>query len=152
MAISSQQIEESVPVAETSSEHHPLRIHRIDPGRGWHAINFAELWSYRTLIWRLAMRDIGVRYKQTLLGAAWAIIQPLLTTLIMFVTFYRVAGLKVDGPAPQFVLMFAGMIIWQLFETSLTNAGNSLVASQNLITKVYFPRLTIPLSSLGSGL
>ena len=133
---------------------HPLPVPhrtRLDPAKSWQAIDFRELWHFRELTWLLALRDIRVRYKQTLLGAAWAIIQPLLTTLIMFVMFYKVAGLKIEGSAPQLLLMFAGMLIWQLFETSITNASNSLVGSQNLITKVYFPRLTVPIAALGSG-
>jgi lipopolysaccharide transport system permease protein len=125
---------------------------RLEPTGGWRAINFSELWRYRELTWFMAVRDIKVRYKQTLMGAAWAIIQPVFSTLIFTVFFNKLAGVSLGDRVPYAVSAFCAMLPWQLFETSLSSAGNSLVGSQNLITKVYFPRLTIPISSILSGI
>ncbi len=127
---------------------------RIEPQKGWQPINLAELWHYRELLWMLAARDLKVRYKQTALGAAWAIIQPVFTMIVFSIFFGKLAGIatKVENGIPYPVYTFCALIPWQLFATSLTNAGNSLVGSQNLITKVYFPRLVIPISSIISGL
>lgn len=121
---------------------------RIVPPKGWQALDLKELWKYRELTWFLALRDIKVRYKQTALGVAWAVIQPLLQTFIFTLFFHRVAGIQGPGGVPYEIWVFCAMIPWQLFETSLTNAGNSLVGSQNLISKVYFPRLSIPISTI----
>jgi lipopolysaccharide transport system permease protein len=110
-----------------------------------------RLWRYRELTWFLALRDIKVRYKQTVLGAAWAIIQPVMNSVVFTLFFNKLAG--VGGKDPYyFVKTFCATLPWQLFENSLTNSSNSLVGSQNLITKVYFPRLSIPISSILSGL
>ena len=128
----------------------PRRRLLLRPAVGWQAVNFAELWHYRELLWILALRDIKVRYKQTALGAAWAIIQPFFMMLVG-VAFATIGNLPHGGvPLPLF--QYTGTIIWQLFATSLTNAGNSLVGNQNLITKVYFPRLVIPIASVITGL
>lgn len=119
---------------------------------GWQAVNFRELWHYRELLWFLAVRDIKVRYKQTALGAAWAIIQPVFTMIIFTVFFGKLGGFEKQAPGiPYAVLTFAALLPWQLFANALGNAGNSLVNGQNLITKVYFPRLVIPLSSVLTG-
>ena len=125
---------------------------RLEPAKGWQPIRLAELWRYRELTWFLALRDIKVRYKQTLLGAAWAVIQPVMNTLVFTLFFNQLAGVQADSGIPYPVFAFCAMLPWQLFETSMTQAGNSLVGSQNLITKVYFPRLTIPISSIVSAL
>jgi len=116
----------------------------LEPRSGWQAIHFGELWSYRELLFILAGRDIKVRYKQTVLGAAWALIQPLLQTIV-FVAFF--SGLAPNGVDPQ-IFFFSGSLIWQLFATSVASAGNSLIGNQNLIAKVYFPRLVIPIASV----
>jgi len=121
---------------------------RIVPPKGWQALDLKELWRYRELTWFLALRDIKVRYKQTALGVAWAVLQPLLQTFIFTLFFHRVAGIQGAGGVPYELWVFCAMIPWQLFDTSLTNAGNSLVGSQNLISKVYFPRLSIPISTI----
>ena len=119
---------------------------KIRPKVGWQAIDFAELWHYRELLWILAQRDIKVRYKQTVLGAAWAVIQPLFT-MGVYLIIGSLGSLGSDGiPRPLFY--FCGLLPWLLFANSLGAAGNSLVGSQHLITKVYFPRLVIPLSSI----
>lgn len=123
----------------------------IEPRRGWVSLDLGDLWHYRDLLYILTMRDIRVRYKQTALGAAWAIIQPLATMLILTLFFGRFAGMPSDG-APYAIFAFAGLLPWLFFSNAVTNSGNSLVGSSNLITKVYFPRMIIPMASVASGL
>ena len=103
-----------------------------------------DLWRYRELFAILAWRDLAVRYKQTVIGVAWAVIRPLLTVLIFTLVFGRVAKLPSDGAAPYAIMVFAGMIPWTLFSTILSDASNSMVSNANLIGKVYFPRLIVP--------
>lgn len=123
----------------------------IEPKRSWVALNLRDLWNYRDLFYILTERDIKVRYKQTILGAAWAIIQPLFTMLIFSLFFGRLAGIPSDGvPYPLFA--YAGLLPWIFFSNALTASGNSLVGSSNLITKVYFPRMIIPIASVAAGL
>ncbi len=123
----------------------------IEPSRGWIPIDLKDLWQYRDLLYILTMRDIRVRYKQTALGALWAVIQPLFTMLIFTLFFGRLAGMPSDGiPYPLFA--YAGLLPWTFFSNAVTNSGNSLVGNSNLITKVYFPRMIIPMASVGSGL
>lgn len=123
----------------------------IEPRVGRSPINFRELWHYRDLFYILTLRDIKVRYKQTLLGAAWAVIQPLFTMIIFSLFFGRLAGIQSDGiPYPLFA--FAGLLPWTFFSNAVTQSGNSLVGSANLITKVYFPRMIIPMAAVASGL
>jgi lipopolysaccharide transport system permease protein len=107
-----------------------------------------DLWNYRELFYILSWRDIKVRYKQTVIGAAWSIVRPLLTTLIFTFIFSRVANLQYEGTAPYVLMVFAGMLPWQFFSTALSEATNSLIGNTNLITKVYFPRMIIPASSV----
>ena len=124
---------------------------RIRPAASWVPLNFKQVWSYRELLYFLMWRDVKVRYKQTVLGAAWAIIQPLFTMLIFTLFFGRLAGVPSDNvPYPVFV--YAGLLIWTFFSNALTNSGNSLVGNQNLLTKVYFPRIIIPGATVGAGL
>lgn len=119
--------------------------------RGWLKFDLIDLWRYRELLLFLTWRDIAVRYKQTLLGAAWAILQPFLTMVIFSVIFGRLANLPSEGvPYPLFT--FTALLPWQLFAFALTNSSNSLVGSQNLVSKVYFPRLIIPVASILPGL
>ena len=128
-----------------------LPVLRIEPSRGWVSLRLNELWDYRELLYFLVWRDIKVRYKQTELGAIWAVLQPMLTMLVFSVFFGRLAKMPSDGiPYPVFV--YAALLPWQLFSYALTESANSLVGSQNLIKKVYFPRLVVPLSSVLSGL
>jgi lipopolysaccharide transport system permease protein len=128
-----------------------LPVISITPSRGWVSLNLGELWSYRELIYFLTLRDIKIRYKQTALGITWAVLQPLLTMLIFSLIFGRLAKMPSDGiPYPIFSL--AGVVPWTFFATGLNFASNSLVASSNMIKKVYFPRLIIPLASVLSGL
>ena len=123
----------------------------IRPSRGWVPLKLADLWAYRELLYFLVWRDVKVRYKQTVLGAAWAIIQPFLTMVVFSVVFGRLAKIPSDG-LPYPVFAYCALLPWQLFAHALTESGNSLVASQNLITKVYFPRLVIPLAAVLGGL
>jgi lipopolysaccharide transport system permease protein len=127
------------------------RLTVTKPKVGWQPADLAELWRYRELLWILAMRDVRVRYKQTILGVAWAIIQPFMSMVVFTILFAGVAKLSTDGvPGPVFY--FTGMLPWQLFSNSLSQAGNSLISNQNLITKVYFPRLVIPIAAVLTGL
>ncbi len=107
-----------------------------------------DLWRYRELFFVLAWRDISVRYKQTIIGLAWALIQPLLTLVVLTVIFSKVAKLPTEGAAPYALLVFAGLLPWQLFATSLSGASGSLVGNANLISKVYFPRLIVPTAAV----
>jgi lipopolysaccharide transport system permease protein len=115
----------------------------IRPRSGWIAVNWKELFSYRELLWFLVWRDIAVRYKQTILGSAWAVLQPMMTMLIFTLVFGRIARLPSMGfPYPVFV--FAGLIPWTLFSQGMPQAAQSLVNQQQMLTKVYFPRLFVP--------
>jgi len=111
-----------------------------------------DLLRYRELFYILSWRDIKIRYKQTVIGAAWSIIRPVLTTLIFTILFSRVAGLKYPGKAPYALMVFTGMLAWQFFSNALSEAGNALVGNSNLISKVYFPRIIIPASSIITSL
>ena len=123
----------------------------IRPSQGWVPLNLTDIWRYRELVFFLTWRDISVRYKQTVLGAAWAIIQPFFTMIVFTVFFHNFGKIPSDG-LPYPVFAYCALLPWQLFAYSLGESGNSLVANQNLITKVYFPRFIIPLSSTLSGL
>ena len=122
----------------------------IEPSRGWAAHNLSDLWEYRELLYFLVWRDVKVRYKQTLLGAAWAILQPTLTMVVFTIFFGRLAGIGSEG-VPYPVFSYAGLLPWTFFAQGLTQSSNSLVGSSHLITKVYFPRLVIPLASVLAG-
>jgi lipopolysaccharide transport system permease protein len=129
----------------------PPAIHtRIEPPRGWFSLDLAELWAYRELGYFLAWRDIKVRYKQTVLGAAWAIIQPFFTMVIFSLFFGRLAGVPSDG-IPYPIFSYAALVPWQFFASGLSNSSNSLVGSANLIRKVYFPRLLVPVAAVLPG-
>jgi lipopolysaccharide transport system permease protein len=123
----------------------------IQTSRGWVSLNLAELWHYRELLFFLTWRDIKVRYQQTILGAAWAIIQPLCSMIVFTVFFGRLAKVPSDGiPYPLFA--YTALLPWQLFAYGLTESSNSVVANERLITKVYFPRIIVPLASVFAGL
>lgn len=124
---------------------------RIEPSRGWISLKLYELWAYRELLYFLAWRDIKIRYKQTVLGAAWAIIQPFFTMVVFSVFFGRLAGIPSDG-VPYPIFSFAALVPWTFFANSLNQSSNSLVNNANLIQKVYFPRLAVPIASVFSGL
>jgi len=125
---------------------------RIDPAQSWQGLNVAELWRYRELLYFFVWRDIKVRYKQTVLGGLWAIIQPVAATALFTVVFGRLGGLsrQVNGSYALFV--YIGLALWTFYANAVALAANSLVGSSHLISKVYFPRLLIPLASILSGL
>jgi len=123
----------------------------IEPSSGRLSVALRDLWSYRELLYFLVWRDVKVRYKQTVLGAAWAILQPLLTALVFTIFFGRLAGISSEGlPYPLFA--YSGLLAWTFFAQGLTQSAASLVGSANLITKVYFPRLVIPVAAVLAGL
>jgi lipopolysaccharide transport system permease protein len=124
---------------------------RITPSTGWVELRLGELWSYRELLYFLTWRDIKVRYKQTVLGAAWAIIQPFMSMVVFTLFFGRLAGIPSDG-VPYPIFNFAAMVVWTYFANALTASSNSLVGSSNLLKKIYFPRLVIPIGSTLAGL
>ena len=119
----------------------------IEPGRS-EKNYWRDLWRYRELFYILSWRDIKVRYKQTVIGGAWSIIRPLLTTIIFTIIFSRIAKLNNPGLAPYSLMVFAGMLPWQFFSNALSESSSSLIGNANLITKVYFPRMIIPASSV----
>jgi len=123
----------------------------IEPSKSWVGLRLRDVWQYRELLYFLTWRDVKVRYKQTLLGAAWAILQPLLTMLIFTLLFGLLAGIKSEG-IPYPIFAYSGLIVWVFFSNSVTNSGNSLVGSANLITKIYFPRMIIPAAAVAAGL
>jgi lipopolysaccharide transport system permease protein len=123
----------------------------IERTHGWVPINWRELWQYRELLFFLAWRDVKVRYRQTAAGAAWAILQPFLTMVVFTLVFGKLAKIPSDG-LPYPIFAYCALLPWQLFARALTGSGNSLVGSQHLIKKVYFPRLIIPLSAALGGL
>jgi lipopolysaccharide transport system permease protein len=123
----------------------------IRPSTGWVSLRLNELLEYRELLYFLVWRDIKVRYKQTALGASWAIIQPFFTMVVFSLFFGKLAKMPSDG-VPYPIFSFAALVPWTFFATSLTNSSNSLVGSANLIKKVYFPRLAIPIATVLSGL
>jgi homopolymeric O-antigen transport system permease protein len=127
----------------------PLRI--IEPRTGWAPFDWAELWEFRELLGFLVWRDVKLRYKQTVLGAAWAVLQPLATMVMFTVLFGRWARMPSDG-MPYAVFAFAGLIPWTFFSNAMSAAAVSLTGNTHLISKVYFPRLLISLSSIGTGL
>ncbi len=150
---------ESVVSAETQASlasatmplSHDLPHTIIQPSPGWVKLELAEIWHYRDLLFFLTWRDIKVRYQQTVLGAAWAIIQPLFSMIVFTVFFGRFAKVPSDGvPYPLFA--YTALLPWQLFAYGLTESSNSVVVNERLITKVYFPRVIVPLASVFAGL
>jgi lipopolysaccharide transport system permease protein len=139
----------TTPSSDLLFDHQHITV--IEPPRGWRMLDWRELWAYRELLWVLTSRDIKVRYKQTILGAAWAIIRPVTTMVIFSVVFGQFARMPSDGyPYPIFV--YAALLPWTFFAAAIGASGHSLVGSAHLVSKVYFPRLIIPLSSIGAGL
>jgi len=124
---------------------------RIRPKTGWFDIDLKELWRYKDLVWMLVKRDFTLIYKQTILGPAWVVIQPLLTTLIFTVVFGNIAGLPTDG-MPKFMFYMGGNIAWQYFANCLTTTSNTFISNRQLFGKVYFPRLCMPVSTVVSQL
>jgi lipopolysaccharide transport system permease protein len=123
----------------------------IEPSHGWLSLKLNELWEYRELLYFLIWRDVKVRYKQTIIGAAWAVLQPLMTMVIFTLVFDRLANVPSDG-LPYPVFAYTALLPWNYFSTALSHSGASVVAQSHLISKVYFPRLIVPLSATASGL
>jgi lipopolysaccharide transport system permease protein len=138
----------AVAVASQACEEHTMRL---EATKGWVNLGLGELWSYRELLYFLTWRDIKVRYKQTVLGATWAVIQPFFTMVVFSLFFGRLAKIPSDG-LPYPIWSFAAMVPWTFFAFGLTQSSNSLVGSSNLLKKIYFPRLVIPIASILSGL
>ena len=138
------------PEADRQAHQRAAPVIEISPRRGRVPIDISGLWQYRELLYFLTWRDLKVRYRQTVLGAGWAVIQPLVTMLVFSVIFGRLAGIPSDG-APYPIFAFAALVPWTFFATGVTQAANSLVGSQNLLKKVYFPRLVIPISAVVAG-
>ncbi len=120
------------------------------PSRGWASLNLRDLWIYRELIYFLTWRDVKVRYKQTLLGASWAVLQPVLT-MVVFTFFFGTLAKVATGNIPYPIFSYTGLLPWGLFSKAISDAGHSLVNNRNMITKVYFPRLVIPIGSVLGG-
>ncbi len=141
-------LNESVLVNGKSSADFPVVV--IEPSHGWISVNLAELLQYRELVFFLAWRDVKVRYKQTVLGAMWAVLQPVITMVIFSIFLGRLAKVPSDG-VPYPIFAFTALVPWTLFATGLTQASNSLVSGANLLRKVYFPRLVMPIASVLVG-
>jgi lipopolysaccharide transport system permease protein len=153
--------EEKVPLATEAAPEPPeptapdpaddLQVTVIERRRGWQVVDLRELWRYRELLFFLAWRDVKVRYKQTVLGAAWAVLQPFATMLVFTLFLGRMGGVS-DKIKDYALFVFAGMLPWSFFSNAITAAGSSVVGNQSLVTKIYFPRLLIPMSAAGAGL
>jgi lipopolysaccharide transport system permease protein len=137
-----------LPTPASSPE---LPITRIEPKSGWAAFNLADLWRFRELLYHLTWRDIKVRYKQTVLGIGWAFIQPLATMLVFALCIGKLGGQSAKIP-DYMLFVFAGILPWTFFSNAISTAGLSVIQNQNLVTKVYFPRLIVPMSAIGSAL
>jgi lipopolysaccharide transport system permease protein len=133
------------------TKHEPTTIY-IKPSKGLAALNLRDMWVYRELIYFMIWREIKVRYKQTMLGAAWAIIQPVLTMIVFTFLFGRIAKLPTDGNIPYPIFSYTALLPWGLFVAALNQASRSLTSNQNMVSKIYFPRLVLPLASVLSGL
>jgi lipopolysaccharide transport system permease protein len=138
-------------MADTAVLPDDIPIIRIEPSKGWVSLKLSELWEYRELLYFLTWRDVKVRYKQTIMGAAWAIIQPFFTMIVFSLFFGKLAKVPSDG-IPYPIFSYAALVPWSLFAQGMTNAANSLVHSSSLIKKVYFPRLAVPIASVFASL
>lgn len=123
----------------------------FEPVRGWRSLELRELWRFRELVYFLTWRDVKVRYKQTLLGAAWAVLQPAMMMIVFTIFFGRMAKVS-SGDLPYPLFVYAGLLPWSFFSTAVAGAGNSVVNSERLITKIYFPRLAIPLATVWAAI
>jgi lipopolysaccharide transport system permease protein len=139
------------PRDETRNAPSLDRVTVIRPVSSWQLINFRELWQFRDLLYFLMWRDVKVRYKQTLLGAAWAILQPVLLMVVFLICFSRVPGVSAGDYQYYPLFVYAGLLPWTFFATAINNSGNSIVGSERLITKVYFPRLAVTFAAVGAA-
>ncbi|SIN67611.1 lipopolysaccharide transport system permease protein [Singulisphaera sp. GP187] len=139
-----------ISAPDITEPHAEAPVTVIEPPSGWQLINVRELWQFRELLGFLIWRDVKVRYKQTILGAGWTVLQPLMMMVVFTIFFGRMAKVPSAGlPYPLFA--YAGLLPWTFFATAITNAGNSVVASERLITKIYFPRLSVPFAAVGAA-
>ena len=141
----------SIASTEAAGAAAHLPVHVIAPASGWVPVRLRELWEYRELLYFLIWREVKIRYKQAVLGIVWAVLQPVLTMVIFSVVFGRFAGMPSDG-LPYPIFAYCALLPWQLFTFSLTESSNSVVVNQRLITKVYFPRVMLPIAAVGVGL
>lgn len=144
-------VDAPTPLNDLAPRDSLAAVTRIEPSSGWVALRLRELWAFRELLYFLVWRDIKVRYKQTALGAAWAIIQPVLTMVVFSLFFGKLAAVPSDG-VPYPIWSFTALVPWTFFATGLTLSSQSLVGSANLLKKVYFPRLAIPIATVLSGI
>ncbi len=136
-------------VASPATAAPPTRpLLTIRPSSGWAALNLAETWQFRDLLFTLVGRDLRLRYKQTLLGVAWVIVQPLLAAGVFSLVFGMIAQMPHNAKYPYFIITFAGQLAWSLFSGTLTKSSSSMVGNAHLVSKVYFPRLVLPLSTV----
>jgi lipopolysaccharide transport system permease protein len=140
-------IADAPPVPAVPDE---LPVTMIEASRGWQPINARELWTFRELLYFLTWRDVKVRYKQTLLGAAWAVLQPAMM-MVVFTVFFKNMANVASGDLPYPVFAYLGLVPWTFFATGMSSAGNSVVGSERLITKIYFPRLAIPFAAVAAA-
>jgi lipopolysaccharide transport system permease protein len=145
-----QHAERQLPVARPLKSGNDVPVIRIEPSRGWVSLQLRALWKYRELLYFLIWRDVKVRYKQTVLGAAWAIIQPFFTMVVFSIFFGKLAQVPSDG-IPYPIFSYAALVPWSFFAYGLGNASNSLIGDARLIRKVYFPRLVMPISTVLAG-
>jgi lipopolysaccharide transport system permease protein len=143
--------EKQTPMIPTHSQvdHSFLRV--LEPRNGWSLVNFEEVWRYRELLFFMMWRDVKVRYKQTVLGGSWAIIQPLSQMIVFTIFFHRMAQMS-PGKLHYPLFAFAGLLAWMFFSNSVSQSALSVISNQNLISKVYFPRIFVPASAIGVGL
>ena len=139
------QSEESLPTTS------PIEEIIIEPPHSWFSLRLKEIWTFRELLYFFVWRDIKVRYKQTVLGISWAVLQPLITMVIFSIVFGKLAKISSDG-APYPIFSYAGLLPWQLFSRAISDSTSSLINNQNMVTKVYIPRIIFPLSTSLSGL
>ena len=132
--------------------HEDVSVIRVEPTRGWVHLRLRELWQFRSLLYFLTWRDVKVKYKQTTLGITWAIVQPVMNTVIFTIVFGRFIRVQTPGGVPYEIFAFAGMLMWGFFATALNAAAGSVVGNANLISKVYFPRLIVPVSGVAGAL
>lgn len=151
MPINKSANEFQIPVTTPTSEQAAVPVIHIKPARGWVSLGLRDLWAYRELLYFFVWRDIKVRYKQTILGASWAIIQPFFTMIVFSIFFGRLAKVPSDD-LPYPIFSYAALVPWSFFANGVSMASNTLVANSNMVKKIYFPRLTMPIASVLAGM